>query len=337
MSLPAALRSGAMELAQRLGPCGFQFHIIHSGAVIADAALGYTIGGLELTPRHLHKVWCATKPILAFLATDIAEIPPQTVVIRDEPSATLQSILDHRAGILSPSLYEILVTPTASRTQAKETISPEQGWDASSDAGYSSYAAWEVLVSWIEERSKQPVSSLIDAVLRAANASDEIFVSIDRSTYRRIHDRIGVYLTVRQGGRWPLPWLHDRTFFSCSVNTSPALGGYASARGLARWYAFISRNGAPRQRDAPSPFDRTLKRCCAFSDGHMVRLHEHEFGDAPSARAFGMSGWGGNSFAIADPDHDLVFAMITNRSFVEGEAARWKQEAVSMVYDVITR
>jgi hypothetical protein len=44
----------------------------------------------------------------------------------------------------------------------------------------------------------------------------------------------------------------------------------------------------------------------------MAPLSSHFFGDAPSAVAFGHAGQGGTSFAMADPEHDLVLAVLFN-------------------------
>ena len=56
----------------------------------------------------------------------------------------------------------------------------------------------------------------------------------------------------------------------------------------------------------------TLGRPAGFGLGFMTPLSSHFFGDGPSARAFGHAGQGGTSFAMADPDHDLVAAVLFN-------------------------
>src|SRR5262249_46342925 len=59
-------------------------------------------------------------------------------------------------------------------------------------------------------------------------------------------------------------------------------------------------------------YDRVLDRVCPFGLGFMVSLGEHLFGDAVSPASFGHSGYVGASFALADPEHDLVVAALFN-------------------------
>lgn len=106
----------------------------------------------------------------------------------------------------------------------------------------------------------------------------------------------------------------------------PANGGIGSARGLAKFYDFLSRGGAPifklPTHDAMlhalvSGTDRVLRSETAFSTGFMLdpqdgagRKTRRLFG--PSRFAFGHPGAGG-IHAFCDPERQLGFAYVMNQ------------------------
>src|SRR5262249_46783084 len=64
---------------------------------------------------------------------------------------------------------------------------------------------------------------------------------------------------------------------------------------------------------ARSPvYDQVLDRVCPFGLGFMTALSEHQFSSDCSPASFGHSGYGGASFAFADPEHDLAVGVIFN-------------------------
>ncbi|MEO0417164.1 MAG: serine hydrolase domain-containing protein [Verrucomicrobiota bacterium] len=110
----------------------------------------------------------------------------------------------------------------------------------------------------------------------------------------------------------------------------PALGGVASARGLAKFYAILAAGGEwdgvqviPKSivRLGSQPIsqgqDKTLLMPTAFSSGWMLdpagengEKQRQLFG--PSKKAFGQPGAGG-SHAFADPESGISFAYVMNQ------------------------
>jgi len=104
----------------------------------------------------------------------------------------------------------------------------------------------------------------------------------------------------------------------------PSMGGLASARGLARFYALFTQDGIlsgtvrrwAETLQVSGP-DQVLLTGTAFSAGFMKdpvdetgrKLREIH---GPSLRAFGHPGAGG-SHAFADPEHGLSFAYVMNQ------------------------
>ena len=106
---------------------------------------------------------------------------------------------------------------------------------------------------------------------------------------------------------------------------NPAFGAYGTMSAMAAFYEGLlgDLSGADRVLPAelvsnaitarlPISYDVTLDRDAGFGLGFMTPLSSHFFGDAPSARAFGHAGQGGTSFAMADPEHDLVLGVLFN-------------------------
>ncbi|CAN5594352.1 hypothetical protein BH20ACT2_BH20ACT2_03070 [soil metagenome] len=66
--------------------------------------------------------------------------------------------------------------------------------------------------------------------------------------------------------------------------------------------------GANRGRS----WDPVLQRDCDFAGGFMIGLADHGFGTQLSDRAFEHVGLTGSSFVFADPERDLVAAVLVN-------------------------
>ena len=106
---------------------------------------------------------------------------------------------------------------------------------------------------------------------------------------------------------------------------NPSFGAYGTMRAMATFYQGLLDDLAGADvvlpadllADAttarlPIAHDVTLGRDAGFGLGFMTPLSSHYFGDGPSGRAFGHAGQGGTSFAMADPDHELVAAVLFN-------------------------
>lgn len=105
----------------------------------------------------------------------------------------------------------------------------------------------------------------------------------------------------------------------------PAANGMATAHDLARLYGLLAGGGSDGDYRLLSPDtlplcweeqsvgpDRVLKRDTRFSNGFMMGQPGPLTSYGPGARSFGHNGLGG-TLTIADPDHQVGFAYVTNR------------------------
>jgi CubicO group peptidase (beta-lactamase class C family) len=152
--------------------------------------------------------------------------------------------------------------------------------------------------------------------------ADDLVLRFDQDRYARLHERISATfdLTMDQ----PVPLLAEvGPETACEWN--PAFGAYGTMTAMATFYQGLlaDLDGAavvlPAEllADAttarlPLNHDVTLDRDAGFGLGFMTPLSSHFFGDGPSDRAFGHAGQGGTSFAMADPEHGVVIAVLFN-------------------------
>jgi CubicO group peptidase (beta-lactamase class C family) len=110
---------------------------------------------------------------------------------------------------------------------------------------------------------------------------------------------------------------------ACEWN--PAFGSYGTMGAMAKFYRGLLDDLAGEHRVLPAELlgeatrarlplteDVTLGRPAGFGLGFMTPLSSHHFGERPSEVAFGHAGQGGTSFAMADPERDLVAAVLFN-------------------------
>ena len=347
--LLADLISGEAAVGQ-----GVQLWICDSRGEV-DITVGAAVPSGAMLPCLLHKVWCATKPCLALLLAGVLEryrigfeADVGSVLGRHVRGITFLELFRHRADLTRPRLFEVLITPPDRRRAMIEAAlavrltHPEE-------SGYSEVASWFLMAHAYEALTGETVDEGCSAVLREARCGSDVVLTINTlAEFVKLRDLIGVYVSGRDGGN-VRPWLHDRTFAVATTDTSPTLGGYASARGLGRFWRAVLQQ---LQRDTYSRFpsgsllseylysahtypheDRILGRKGAYALGCQVSLSDYRLGTKPSARSFGHIGFLGNSFGFADPDADLVIACVANGMPISrGSLERWRTVVVDEIY-----
>ncbi len=150
----------------------------------------------------------------------------------------------------------------------------------------------------------------------------DLVVRFDEASFASLRDRISATfdLTLHQ----PVPLLAE-VGPQTAREWNPAFGSYGTMGAMATLYRGMldDLDGAGKVLPAellaeatrarlPLTDDQTLGRPAGFGLGFMTPLSSHFFGDRPSDRAFGHAGQGGTSFAMADPESDLVMAVLFN-------------------------
>ena len=218
-------------------------------------------------------------------------------------------------------------------------------WRFGTDRAYAEFGGWYLLGRAIESLTGQPYETFVrEAVLEPYGVDpDDLVVRFDAPTFERLHDRISATfdLTMDQ----PVPLLAEvGPETACEWN--PSFGSYGTMGAMATFYRGLLRDldGAGSVLPAelladsvaarlPLNHDVTLDRDAAFGLGFMAPLSSHFFGERPSTRAFGHAGQGGTSFAMADPDHDLVIAVLFNAGLDADTALSYRRvNLVDAVY-----
>ncbi len=291
-------------------------------ACVGDAAPGVAMG-----PDVLFNVWCAVKPVvadalirsLAATGRGLDTLLDDLVVAGPWPpgafgTATVADLLAHRVPLPQVGIIQAQVWGEDRARRADEAIAAHlasgvrDGWD------YSEYAAWHLI-----ERMG-PVTEAVHEHLRGVGPGILIPAVADRPD-----EDFGCYHEVTSDGALrPLP--HD-LLASFRRGRPPGLGGYASARGLARWYA-----GRLRAGDLPGPrtpwASSVLSTDIAFAEGLMVGLADFLEMSELSDRACGHVGWNGASIGLADPVSGLSAALVVNTATVTTERFRPIRDAL---------
>ena len=314
---------------------GAQIVVTQAGKTVLDVAAGHTHLHTPYETSTLSALYCTAKPLVAvavlrLIAEDelslgdrLGDVVPglSTPWIADR---TIEQVLGHTAGLHVVNTILARILPERSREGWVYASEPPAGWRFGSDSAYSEFGAWFLLGRVIEELSEQSFDSYVrSAVLNPyeVNAED-LILRIGPEQYEQYVKRISATLDLTMDR--PIPLLAE-VGPETAAEWNPAFGSYGTMSAMAAFYAGLlgDLKGANRVLPAellrnavtarmPLAYDVTLDRDAGFGLGFMAPLSSHFFGDAPSALAFGHAGQGGTSFAMADPEHDLVLAVLFN-------------------------
>jgi len=348
----------AQEVKDGLFTRGAQVTVRLGGEVVLDTALGDAGLGQEVTPETVFRVYCTIKPITAVAVVglvDRGQLDLEEPVVDRlpnlkgmPPEARIVDLLDHTAGLHRIAAVRMEMLPPAKQRDILERAAPPAGWRVGRDAGYSEYAAWNLLGWIVADITGEGLRSYLRrAVIEPLGLADT-WVGMTEDEYDEVLPRLGVNYDLTdylQG----FPMVIERTpRWCCEVN--PAHGGYTTARDLARFYdAILERLDGGGNDALPSPealatatsavrprvFDEVLDRECEYGLGFMTDLAHHAFGPMCSPSSFGHSGNVGSSFAFADPAHDLAAAVVFN-GIVDSESSFLRRPAVvgSLYHDL---
>lgn len=281
------------------------------------------------------------------LDTSVAEYWP-AFAQQGKQGVTVRHVLAHRAGLpaIRRALPAAAVQDATIIEQYLERTRP--WWEPGSTHGYHALTMGWLLARVVREVSGKTLGSYFaDEIARPLGLDVHIGLPVTEAG-RLSRPAIGTAMLAPHAdvGRLALGILRDgldamtiRAFanprhlglHAATSSTAwhqsehPAANGMATARDLARLYGILAMGGSDDGFRLLSPEtmplcwaeqsvgpDRVLKRATRFSNGFMLSQPGALTSYGPGTRSFGHNGLGG-TLTIADPDHQVGFAYVTNR------------------------
>jgi CubicO group peptidase (beta-lactamase class C family) len=312
---------------------GAQIYISRTGKTLANAAIGESRPGVEMTPDSIMMWFSAGKPIVAAaiaLLWQSGRLNLDDPVVRHIPEfaprgkerITIRHLLTHTAGVRwvewSQSWDEMI-----SRI-CNAPIEPR--WIPGQTAGYHAFTTWYLLgeiIKRLDPLHRSCDKYIADEVFAPIGMADCCF-AMPLAQYRSYGDRIAPIRTTNQSKGHPA--FFD-TEAGCAVS-SPGGSARGPARELGRFYEILLNRGqklmTPQTTEAITARHRagiqdlTFKHIIDWGLGFIINSAQYNqptlpyaYGPHASLRTFGHGG-NQSSIAFADPDHALVVSLIFN-------------------------
>jgi CubicO group peptidase (beta-lactamase class C family) len=312
-----------------------QVVVRRGGETLLDASVGRTHLHEPFTDDTLSALYCTAKPVVAvavlrLIAEDeLSRDDRLGDVVDDLPASwiadrTIEQVLGHTAGLHVVNTILARILPPRSRQTWVDASTPPEGWRFGTDRAYSEFGGWFMLGRVIESLTEEPFDRYVRrAVLDPYGvAADDLVLRIEGDEHARLAPRISATLDLTMDQ--PVPLLAE-VGPETAAEWNPSFGAYGTMGAMATFYEGLLADLSGADVVLPAELlteatatrgpileDVTLGRPAGFGLGFMTPLSSHFFGDGPSERAFGHAGQGGTSFAMADPEHDLVAAVLFN-------------------------
>lgn len=310
---------------------GWQAWVQLGSAVVVDDARGHDGIRRPLTRDSVQRLYCLGRPFTAVAIATLVEagrIGFETRLgdvvdglgNRVLADVTVAQLLCHRSGLHGTGAGAFAVMPESKRTDAVLGFEPR---NLGAPVGvYDEYLGCRLLGLIIEEVSGRTWREYLrDEVLAPMGLEHDVFPGFDAEQFAAHSERLAVNVDLAQEP--PVPMLGDAAeLVACQAE--PAIGVYASMRGLGRFYAALRgcmlEAGTPssiltratlEQMAAPATergWDPLMEHECAYGLGFMVGLRDQHFGTRVSDQAFGQGSFRDYG-AFYDPAHDLVVAI----------------------------
>ena len=325
----------AAESSEGLFHTAAQVVVRQGDDVLVDAAVGRTHRHEPFRTDTLSALYCTAKPIVAaavlrLVADDELSLDDRlgdviegltTPWIADR---TIDEVLGHTAGMHGVNTVLARILPPASRATWLHATEPPTAWRFGVDRAYAEFGGWYLLGEVIESLVDVPFDEYCRTRVLEPYGVDaaDLWMRIDPADFDAVGGRISATfdLTMHQ----PVPLLAEARP-ETAAEWNPAFGSYGSMSALSTFYRGLLDDLAGAEVVLPADlldeavtarlpltFDATLHRDAGFGLGFMTPLSSHFFGNRPSERAFGHAGQGGTSIAFADPEFDVVVAVLFN-------------------------
>lgn len=329
------------------------------GERVADVAVGRTHRHQQFRTDTLSALYCTAKPIiavavLALVANDELSLDDRLCDVipgLDTPwmaERTVEEVLAHTAGLHTVDTVTARILPESLREPWMAMMPPPVGWRFGIDRAYAEFGGWFLLGKVIEEIGEAPYAEFVtERVLAPYGVPDEdLIVRFDAETFATHEHRISVTFDLTLDS--PVPLLAE-VGADTAREWNPAFGSYGTMGALATFYRGLLGDLAGADSVLPAELleeatrvrlpiteDVTLGRPAGFGLGFMTPLSSHHFGDRPSQSAFGHAGQGGTSFAMADPERDLVVAVLFNAGLDADTALSYRRvNLVDAIYRAV--
>lgn len=323
------------EAAEGLFHTAAQVVVERSGERLLDVAVGRTHRHEPFRTDTLSALYCTAKPLVAvavlvLVADDELSLTDQlrdVVPGLDTPwmaERTVEEVLAHTAGLHTVNTVLARILPESLREPWMQMMPPPVGWRFGIDRAYAEFGGWFLLGKVVEEIGEAPYADFVERrVLRPYGVdTEDLVVRFDDTSFAEKVPRVSATFDLTLDS--PVPLLAEvGPDTACEWN--PAFGSYGTMAAMATFYrgllADLTGAGLVLPADLlaeatrarlPLTEDVTLGRPAGFGLGFMTPLSSHHFGERPSPAAFGHAGQGGTSFAMADPENDLVVAVLFN-------------------------
>jgi len=338
---------------------GGQLFVKFEGKVVTECAYGANGDGTPLTDTTLFPSNCLTKPVVAIallglleqahvdVCTRVSDILPEDLCWSTgapswlpTSSIRIADILNHSAGLLIPSAYELLMV-SSDRADQLVTAAPEP-----QHPGYSDYMGWWIVELLIQQLAGRDAHlHICNEVLVPNELSDGIILSIPKEHLVRYEHRLGVWV-----GKPPrsVPFL-SMMLPEFVARHRPAFSGLITMSALGRFYGLVSDSLAlagPPPMGFPSGhflrkvlrqnrgtiYDRGLRKYCDFGAGFALDMRRELQADI-SRDSLGHGGGFIPSIGFVDVHNDVIVAAYLNgmtRDFAQLEFIR--SQLVNSVY-----
>ena len=341
---------------------GAQVCAWHKDQLVADFALGEARPGVGMTPETIMLWMSATKPTGAVA---IGQLWERGLLELDDPVArhvsefaqngkdriTIRHVLTHTAGIRwietgwpHASFDEVVAKVCAMRI--------ERDWIPGRKAGYSAYVSWYVLAEIVRRLSGRDYAAYVREEIFLPLGMSDCWIAMPPEVYRGYGTRLGI-MQKTEGGQ--VVDLGLDTEAACT-NPRPSGSGHGPMRQLAQFYRMLLAHGTLDGNRILSPqtvealvarhragmYDQTFKHVLDFGLGFVLNSNQYGIDTVPygygphaSPRTFGHSGMQ-SSCAFADPENDVVVALVFNGTPGEGAHDQRIRTVLAMLYEELT-
>ncbi len=340
----AAIQRGIDEGAH----VGARLHARRAGAVVADLAMGLARPKVAMTTDTLMPWFSCTKPITAVAVLqqwERARLALDDPVARHVPefaangkdAVTIRHLLDHTAGI-----------PNADGDLAAVCAAPlEPDWIPGRRAAYHGRSAFLVLGEIVHRADGRSYEAYVTEEIFEVLDMADTWIAMTPERFAAYGDRIGVmYNTTDPKAPAPISALATAAPYAKAHASRSAVGPVAD---LVTFFAALAAGGAPilspqtvdamTARHRAGLVDETFGQIIDWGLGVMVnswhykkRPASYGYGDHAGWRAFGHGG-AESTLAFADPENDLVVAIICNGMPGEARNHRRTQRIVNALYE----
>ncbi|QDU02567.1 Esterase EstB [Gimesia chilikensis] len=333
---------------------GVQIYVSHQGETIADTGVGEARPGVPMTAETINLWLSAGKPLTAMaiarlweqgqLSLDdrVTRFIPEFGTHGKEP-ITLLHILNHTAGFrnVDPGWPELSWEESLQRICDAPL---EENWQIGKSAGYHVSSSWFILGEVLQRITETAYPQAMRELILEPLGMTVSWLGMPAEVYDQSKENIA-YVYQRDKGEMLLTDWHEAP--RC-VKASPGGNARGPIRELGWFYECLLNAGMPlfepqtvetmTTRHRVDEFDLTLQHKVDYGLGFIVNSNRYGaktvpygFGEAASEPTFGHGG-SQSSIAFADPERELVVAVVANGRPGEPKHQRRAKEINDAIY-----